>query len=108
MLYKQVHLYFTSFKSPSQWPALGTENCLLESVVSSPQTVFIVVPEKNMSANSSPFMFSQCNNSSNENGTSNERIERDVAAAAEFVRTLFWTSGRITTGSSAGSLLDGL
>lgn len=56
---------------------------------------------KKMSANSSPFVSSQCNNSSNENGTSNEKIEREVAPTAEFVRTLFWTSGRITTGSSA-------
>ena len=46
-------------------------------------------------------MSPQCNNSSNENGTSNERIERDEAATAEFVRALFRTTGRITTGSSA-------
>lgn len=47
-------------------------------------------------------MCSQCNNSSNENGPSKERTEREAAVAAELVRTLFWTSGRTTTGSSAG------
>lgn len=35
-------------KSLSLWPALGMENCLFESVVSSPRTVFIVVPENNI------------------------------------------------------------
>lgn len=66
---------------------------------STPRTVFIVVSEKNPPKISPPpkkslpteilFMYSQCNKNSNENGTSTERIERDVAAAAEFVRTLF-------------------
>lgn len=96
-------------KSLSLWPALGMD-FFLSQWFQTPRTVFIVVPEKkDESANRTPFMCSQCNKSNNENGTSNERTERDVAATAEFVRTLFWTSGRITTGSSAaGSLLDGL
>lgn len=55
-----------------------------------------------MSANSSPFVCSQCNNSSKENSPSRERTEREVAVTGELDRTLFWTSGRTTTGSSAG------
>lgn len=95
---RRVRLCFTSFSLP-MCPALGTEKCLFESVVSSPQTGLHVIPEENV-CQQQP-VSSQCNNSSNENGTSNERIEREVAPTAEFVRTLFWTSGRITTGSSA-------
>lgn len=41
-------LYKLKKKSLSLWPALGMENCLFESVVSSPRTVFIVVPENNI------------------------------------------------------------
>lgn len=47
-------------------------------------------------------MCSQCTNSSNESGPSKATAEREAAATAELVRTLFWTSGRTTTGSSAG------
>lgn len=112
MLCKRVHLYSASFKSLSLRPALGMFFLFfLSQWFSTPRTVFIVVSGKKNPKKSPPpqkslpteilFMYSQCNKNSNENGTSTERIERDVAAAAEFVRTLFWTSGRITTGSSA-------
>lgn len=48
------------------------------------------------------FMCSQCSSSSsNESGTSSCSGEAAVAVTAELVRTLFWTSGRTTTGSSA-------
>lgn len=43
---ERVHLCFASLRSLSLWPAQGMQNCLFESVVSSPRTVFIVLPEK--------------------------------------------------------------
>lgn len=112
MLCKRVHLYSASFKSLSLRPALGMF-CFFKSVVFNPTDCLHCSLWKKKNPKISPppkkkslpteilFMYSQCNKNSNENGTSTERIERDVAAAAEFVRTLFWTSGRITTGSSA-------
>lgn len=100
---KRVHVYFTSFRSLSLWPALGMKNSFVLSQWCHPHRLSSLSSLKRKTSAHSSFFFvsSQCNRSSNETGSSDERVERDVAVTAALVLTLFWTSGRLTTGSSA-------
>lgn len=51
---------------------------------------------------------SHCKTSNNKMGSRVVRTVQDATEMAEFVRMLFCTSGRATTGSSAGNRLDGV